>query len=233
MKKAATAQFVADKVQKTDAASIAMIKNFIDRRYEMMWDSALWRETLATTTYTITVDTEEVTLNATVDLPVSARWNDMEIVPMDYQSVFQIDPTLFNDAGSVTNFLVLPRDASGNAMIKLLRKPDKEKSLLVLGKQKITSDGNTWTTSSSTDTDVLPILSDDGEPKINGIDNALLSFVEGDILEHMRQYGKAQVKYQEAGNHLAVARDMDNHQSGRITRIVPQVESFWSVGDFE
>ncbi len=233
MKKAALAQFVADKVQKTDTASIAMLKNFIDRRYEMIWDSALWRESLAVTTYTVAVDTEEVTLNATVDLPVSARWNDLEIVPMDYQAVFQIDPTLFNDSGSVTNFIVPPRDASGNAKIKLVRKPDKEKSLLVLGKQKITSDGNTWTTSSSTDTDILPTLADDGEPKINGIENALLSFVEGDILEHMRQYGKAQVKYTEAGNHLAVMRDMENHQSGRVTKIVPQVASHWSGGDFE
>ena len=57
--------------------------------------------------------------------------------------------------------------------------------------------------------------------------------MEGDILEHMRQYGKAQVKYTEAGNHLAVMRDMENHQSGRVTKIVPQVASHWSGGDFE
>ena len=72
MKKAALVQFVADKVQKTDAASIAMMKNFVDRRYEMIWDSSLWRESLAVTTYTVAADTEEVTLNAAVDLPVSA-----------------------------------------------------------------------------------------------------------------------------------------------------------------
>ena len=232
MKKAAIAQFVADKVQKTDSSSIALIKKFIDRRYEMLWDSSLWRETLATTTYTVAVDTQELTLNSSVDFPISARWNDLEIIPLDYQAVFQIDATLFNDAGAVTNFVILPRDSSGNAKIKLLRKPDKEKSLLVLGKQKVTSDGNTWTTSSSTDTDSLPSMADTGEPKINGIDNALLAYVEGDTLEHMRQYGKAQIKYQEAGNQLSVARDLDNHQSARVTSIVPHISGHWDSGDF-
>jgi len=232
MKKASMAQFVGDKVQKTDTDSIALIKKFIDRRYEMIWDSALWRQSLGTTTYTVAVDTEDVTLNSTVDFPVSARWNDMEIIPIDHQTVFQIDPTLFNDAGSVTNFITLPRDSSGNAKIKLLRKPDKEKSLLVLGKLKITSDGNTWTTSSSTDTDMLPLMADTGEPTINGIENALLAFVEGDTLEHMRQYGKAQIKYQEAAGQMAVARDLDVHQSARVTRIVPQVAGEWNAGDF-
>lgn len=233
MKKAAIAQFVANKMQKSDSATLDIIKNFVDRRYEMIWDTTLWRQTLATTTYTVAVDTEDLTLNSTVDFPVSARWNDLEIIPMDYQAVFQVDPTLFNDSGSVTNFIVLPRDSSGNSRIKLLRKPNEEKSLLVLGKQKITADGNTWTTSSSTSTDVLPQMADTGEPVINGIENALLAFVEGDTLEHMRQYGKAQIKFQEASGQLTVARDLDNHQAARVSSIVPHISGHWEAGDFE
>ena len=233
MKKAAIAPFVANKMQKSDSATLDIIKNFVDRRYEMIWDTTLWRQTLATTTYTVAVDTEDLTLNSTVDFPVSARWNDLEIIPMDYQAVFQIDPTLFNDSGSVTNFIVLPRDSSGNSRIKLLRKPNEEKSLLVLGKQKITADGNTWTTSSSTSTDVLPQMADTGEPVINGIENALLAFVEGDTLEHMRQYGKAQIKFQEASGQLTVARDLDNHQAARVSSIVPHISGHWEAGDFE
>ena len=233
MKKAAIAQFVANKMQKSDSATLDIIKNFVDRRYEMIWDTTLWRQTLATTTYTVAVDTEDLTLNSTVEFPVSARWNDLEIIPMDYQAVFQVDPTLFNDSGSVTNFLVLPRDSSGNSRIKLLRKPNEEKSLLVLGKQKITADGNTWTTSSSTSTDVLPQMADTGEPVINGIENALLAFVEGDTLEHMRQYGKAQIKFQEASGQLTVARDLDNHQAARVSSIVPHISGHWEAGDFE
>ena len=233
MKKAAIAQFVANKMQKSDSATLDIIKNFVDRRYEMIWDTTLWRQTLATTTYTVAVDTDDLTLNSTVDFPVSARWNDLEIIPMDYQAVFQIDPTLFNDSGSVTNFIVLPRDSSGNSRIKLLRKPNEEKSLLVLGKQKITADGNTWTTSSSTSTDVLPQMADTGEPVINGIENALLAFVEGDTLEHMRQYGKAQIKFQEASGQLTVARDLDNHQAARVSSIVPHISGHWEAGDFE
>ena len=87
--------------------------------------------------------------------------------------------------------------------------------------------------SSSTSTDVLPQMADTGEPVINGIENALLAFVEGDTLEHMRQYGKAQIKFQEASGQLTVARDLDNHQAARVSSIVPHISGHWEAGDFE
>lgn len=214
MTKSAISQFVADKVQKTDQGSLTMLKSFIDRRYEMIWNSALWRESLGTTSYTVEVDTQEVTLESTVDFPVSARWDDKEITPIDYSAVFQIDPTLFNDAGAVVNFIVLPKDSSGDAKIKLLRKPDTEKSLLILGKLKIVA------------------LGDSDSPKINGIDNVLVSMVEGDMLEHMRQYQKAQIKFTEAMNHLNIAKDLENHQSASQTRIIPEIAGHWDSNSF-
>ena len=214
MTKTDIAQFVADKLQTTDGESITMLKSFIDRRYEMIWNTALWREALGTTTYTVAAETEEVNLDSTVDFPVAARWDDKEIVPMDYSAVFQIDPTLFNDSGAVVNFLVLPKTTSGAARIKLLRKPDEGKNLLVLGKLKLVS------------------LNDGDSPKINGIDNILISMVEGDMLEHTRQYGKAQMKFQEAMNQLKIAKDMENHQSASITRIIPEVPGHWNTDSF-
>lgn len=214
MTKTSIAQFVADKLQKSDSGSIVILKSFIDRRYEMIWNSALWRESQGTTSYTVAADTQEVTLESTVDFPVSARWDDKEITPMDYSAVFQIDPTLFNDAGAVANFLVLPKDSSGNAKIKLLRKPDVGKSLLILGKLKIVE------------------LGDADSPKINGIDNVLVAMVEGDMLEHTRQYQKAQVKFTEAMNHLNIAKDLENHQSASQTRIIPEIAGHWDANSF-
>jgi len=214
MTKTSIAQFVADKVQKTDQSSLTMLKSFVDRRYEMIWNSALWRESLGTTSYTVAVDTQEVTLESSVDFPVSARWDDKEITPIDYSAVFQIDPTLFNDAGAVVNFIVLPKDSSGDARVKLLRKPDTEKSLLILGKLKIVE------------------LGDSDSPKINGIDNVLVSMVEGDMLEHTRQYLKAQGKFTEAMNHLNIAKDLENHQSASQTRIIPEIAGHWDSNSF-
>lgn len=215
MTKSSIAQFVADKLQKSDAGSLALLKSFIDRRYEMIWDSGLWRETLGTTSYAVAAETSEVTLNSAVRFAVAVAWDDSEISSMDYETVFQINPALFDESGSPTNFITLPNDASGNAVIRLIRKPDKAKTLLVLGKLKLTA------------------LGDSDSPKINGIDNALLAYVEGDMLEHMRQYGKAQVKQQEAAGAMMVMRDLESAQSAKIARLIPEVPNVWDINDFD
>ena len=214
MTKSSIAQFVADKLQKTDQGSLNLLKSFIDRRYEMIWNSALWREALGTTSYSVAADTEEVTLNTAVHFPVAASWDDEEITPIDYSAVFRIDPKLFSETGKVANFIVLSNASTGEAKIRLLRKPKEAKTLLVLGKLKITE------------------LTDNDSPLINGIDNSLLSFVEGDMLEHLRQYQKAQVKFQEASAQLMIVKDLETHQSSSDTRIIPQVEASWDLNDF-
>ena len=40
------ATFICTKLSDTDADSVAVCKSFINRRYQMIWDSALWTETL-------------------------------------------------------------------------------------------------------------------------------------------------------------------------------------------
>ena len=67
MNKGEIAQLVADKLQKSDEGSLTLLKSFIDRRYDMIWNSALWRESLATDSQTIADDTETVTLASTLD----------------------------------------------------------------------------------------------------------------------------------------------------------------------
>ena len=215
MTKSSIAQFVADKLQKSDSDSLTLLKSFVDRRYEMIWDSALWRETLGTTSYSVAVDTTEVTLNSTVKFPVAAAWDDQEIAPTNYETVFMVNPDLFNDSGTPVSYGVLPNDSSGNAKIRLIRKPDEAKTLLVLGKLKITA------------------LGDSDSPKINGVDNALLAYVEADMLEHLRQYGKAQAKINEAGAQMALMRDLETSQSAKISKLIPEVANAWDINDFE
>jgi len=214
MTKTALAQFVADKLQKTDTDSLTLLKTFIDLRYEMIWNAGLWRETLGTTSYSVAAETEDVTLNSTVDFPVAASWDNDGIYPVNYETVFQIEPDEFNQSGTPTSFVVLPKDSSGNAVIKLVRKPNTAKTLLVLGKLKITA------------------LGDTDSPKINGVDNALLAYVESDMLEHMRQYGKAQVKQGEAAAQMALMRDLEMGQAAKETRVIPKVSNDWSTADF-
>ena len=76
-------------------------------------------------------------------------------------------------------------------------------------------------------------LGDSDSPKINGIDNALLAYVEADMLEHVRQYGKAQVKQQEAAGQMMLVRDLETAQSARVSKLIPEVASTWDIHDFE
>ena len=215
MTKSDIAQFVADKLQKSDAGSITLLKSFVDRRYDMIWNSGLWRETLGTTSYSVAIDENEVTLNSTVQFPVSAAWDNNEIAPTSMDTVFRIDPELLSQSGTPVQYLTLPNDGSGNAVIQLIKKPDVAKTLLVLGKLKVVA------------------LGDTDSPKINGIDNALLAYVEADMLEHVRQYGKAQAKQAEAVGQMAIMRDLEISQSAKISRLVPEMVSVWDIKDFE
>ena len=217
MTKSNIANYVGEKVHSTDDDSQAVFKTFVDRRYEMIWNAELWRESLGTMDTTVTSGNSVVSLSSMMDFPVSAYWDEREITPVDYQRVFQINPALLEESGTPTDFIVLPKVTSaGNTypQIKLLRVPDVTKTLLVLGKLYVTP------------------LGDNDSPTLSGIDNTLVSYVEADALEYLQQYAKAQAKLQEAGAHLQLMRDMEKHQSARVQQLVPDVEAAWGYNDF-
>ena len=56
---------------------------------------------------------------------------------------------------------------------------------------------------------------------IRDSDNALLAFSEGDMLERSRQYGKAQIKFQEAASQVQIMKDLEKGQRQSISRIIP------------
>ena len=53
------------------------------------------------------------------------------------------------------------------------------------------------------------------------------------MLEHMRQYGKAQVKQQEAAGAMMLMRDLESAQSAKIARLIPEVPNVWDINDFD
>jgi len=194
-----------------------VFKTFVDRRYDMIWNAELWRESLGTYSTTVPSGTEIVDLTLEMDFPVSAYWDEKEITPVDYQRVFQINPALLDENGTPTDFIVLPKSVSASGTrprIKLIRIPNETKTLLVLGKL------------------IISPLGDSDEAVLSGIDNALVTYVEADALEYLQQYAKAQLKMQEAGAHMQLMRDMEKNQSARQIQIVPDVEVAWTQNDF-
>lgn len=90
----------------------------------------------------------------------------------------------------------------------------------------------------STDGDGLPIqrkflvlgkaplsgfASDEDGPMLRGSDNCLIAYATGDMLERGRQYGKAQLKFQEGGAMLQQMISVDVAQSAGVMRLIPEV----------
>lgn len=77
-----------------------------------------------------------------------------------------------------------------------------------------------------------PLRNDYDEPQIRGIDNALIAYAEGDMLERSRQFGKAQVKYGEASSLLDVVRDLERGQSSAVSVLQPNPDGSHTRDDF-
>lgn len=203
MTKATLCDRVCRKLQMTDDESIESCKEFFDHRYQMIWDYALWKDSQASETQALTAETQIVTLGATFEFPVAVRVGNMRLVPIDHGTVFQLDPEVFERTGTATAFINLAKDNSGRARIQLLEKPREAVEALILGKLKHTA------------------LADGEAPTLTGIENCLLAFVEGDMLELDRQYGKAGNKIAEGNAHLQKMRELENNQAAREPRIIP------------
>ena len=223
--------FVTTKLSDTDSSSVSVCKDFINRRYQMIWDSGLWDETLRVASKAVTAQDTEIVIDSTptitfyqsssapitkIDFPVAIRFtktgdtDGIDVLNEEWVTFFQLDPNIWNNVSSrratPTNFINLPKDGSGNCRMKPVPVPDAAGTLFVLGKLK-------WVT-----------LGDDDSPILNGIDNALLAFAEGDMLERSRQYQKAQLKFTEAAAHVQIMRDLENGQKQNISRIIPYTE---------
>ena len=77
-----------------------------------------------------------------------------------------------------------------------------------------------------------PLRNDNDEPQIRGIDNSLIAYAEGDMLERQRQFGKAQVKFGEASSLLDVVRDLERGQSSAVSILQPNPDGAYTRDDF-
>lgn len=222
------ATFVTGKLGKTDTDSLAKAKEFLARRYELIWNSQLWRETLSTSTQSVPADTQDVTLNdSSIDQIVAVRWSDTMLGPVAHEQVFAIDPTLFDDSGTPLAFVTLPKTAAGVCQLRLVQKPNQTKTLTVLGKVKlrVIDSANSYQTRNLT--------SDTDKPAISNIDNALISFCEGDMLTRDRQYSKAQMMYADGVAQVKIAVGVEKNQSANNLQVLAVDSGEWNRDDWD
>lgn len=222
------ATLITSKLSDTEAASVTTCKSYINRRYQMIWDSSLWTETLgivsqataANETETVLSTAPSITFYQSASIPttyadfvVAAKFTrtgdsaGVEIIGQDWVSFFQLDPNMWLDVANrratPTNFINLPKNGAGYARVKMNPTPDVAGTLYVFAKLK-------WVT-----------LGDSDSPALRGIDNALLAFAEGDMLERARQYAKAQAKYAEAAANVQIMREIEKGQQQSNSVIIP------------
>ena len=232
------ASFITAKLSDTSDDSVSLCKDFINRRYQMIWDSGLWIESIGVASKAVAAEDETITIDSApsitfyqsssapstkVDFPVAIKFtktgvdDGVNILNENWMTFFQIAPNAWEHISTrranPTNFINLPKDGSGNCRVKPVPVPSAAGTLFVLGKLN-------WVALGDTDT-----------PTVNGIDNALLAFAEGDMLERGRQYGKAQVKFTEAASHIGIMRDMETGQKQNIGRIIPYVYDNYDLRD--
>lgn len=234
---------ITTKLSDTDSASVTTCKKFINNRYRMVWETALWTPSLGIVSASVVASDETITLSGDpsvfyyptsstvastaprLDFVVAARFTEtgkddgVDVIGSDWVQFFEIDPNMWNDTsqrqGNPTNFAPLPADASGNCRVKPIPTPKAAGTFYCLGKLKFTE------------------LGDSDSAVIRGVDNALLAYAEGDMLERSMQYQKAQAKYTEATNLLQVCRDLDRVQPQNVSRIIPLVPDYWQQRDFD
>lgn len=75
---------------------------------------------------------------------------------------------------------------------------------------------------------VVPLVHDNDAPAVSGIENALIAYATGDMLERQRQYGKAQLKVQEGSALVDSLLKQERSQRTLNVRIIPD-ESFYAI----
>jgi hypothetical protein len=224
---AGMSSFVCQKVGRTDTASIDSCKGFLARRYELIWDSQLWKDSMTTVTIAVTAGQQDVLLGASIDRVVAVRCDTVGLTPVQQEAVYYIDPTLFDKYGAPASYVIMPASTTGGAVIRLVTRPSKDTTITVLGKRKVT----VVNASGSLLQRSLSDLND--SPYLRGIDHSLLAFAEGDMLTRERQYGKAQMMYAEASSTLRVAYNLEMGQQASEVQVSPTHGGEWSRDDWE
>lgn len=233
------ADFVCVKMMDTEEESVVACKSFINRRYHMIWDSAIWNETLGAVSQPVLANTSEVVFETPpqtfyypsslyssgtfLDFIVAAKFvptgeeAGSEIINSDWFTFFQTSPGIFEDTvtnrGRPSNFVSIPKSQGGLCRIKLVPVTSTAGVVFAIGKL------------------LLANLGDTEAPVLRGIDNALLAFAEGDMYERSRQFSKAQVKFTEAAAHIQIMKDIEKGQQQSITRIIPQSNDEYRISD--
>lgn len=200
------AQFVTGKVGQTDATSLAQCYGYLNYRFRMIYESFPWRDSQIIPTDVNTVSSQAyVLLPAGVDRVISIRCNGVMLEPSNSTQQLEINPTYLDTTGTPLYYEEYTEVSDNSKRIRLFPIPNAVFALKIIAKRTPN------TLAISTDTPIL-----------RNIDNVLIAYAMGDMLERQRQYGKAAEKFKEAGALLEAAKQLESAQTNapRTTKAI-------------
>lgn len=100
------ADLVCQKTHRTDTQSRTEAKAYIKARYQMLWDSRPWRDSLALLTVTAPAE-QTLILPPIVGRVLTARWGDVTTLQVEQLgSLFYLDPGIFDTIGQPATFSI-------------------------------------------------------------------------------------------------------------------------------
>jgi hypothetical protein len=216
------AQHVCDVTGLTDNLSVDQAKAFVRRRWQMLWDFHLWRQSLIVAQMQVMAGSDTYAAHHETDQITGAKLrdrngNDILLLPVGDD----FGEELFPEHGTPKYFQQMPKNM-GVLSFKLMPCPVDDYVMSLKGKRKCP-----------------PLTNDEDEPSISGSSNALIAYSMGDMFEYMRQFTKAQAKFTEAVAHQEKMIEIERAQSANIPVLRPlatytghdfNCEMYWEAG---
>ena len=187
--------FVCSKVGQVDDHSKELCAVYVQTRYKMIWDAESWRDTQRV--QPAVANGLSVPFPPDVERIISVRCSGTFLDPVDTTYIFESEPALFDATGTPRFYEDFTDPETSVRSLRLYPHPNSQTALLISGKRP------------------CPVLAATDTPQLRNVDNALIAFTMGDMLERARQYAKAQAKFTEAGAHLDSMRKLETEQANR------------------
>ena len=212
MTKDSITNLVCSKVGKTDTTSVTNCGNYVEQRYQMIWDSFLWTESKKTVVQSLVAGTNTITVDSTIELVTEVIWDTYPLRNIDIESLYRTKPNWTAQNGAPIYYICKPKSGS-NCILQIDAMPTVTKNVIITGKMVFT-----------------PLASGTSTPLLRGIDNTLISFVEGDMLQYCKLYGTADKKYAEAKSMLDRMIDLERNQQTQVAQMIPMKHD-WDTND--
>jgi hypothetical protein len=204
-------QFVVAKVGQYDSVSQSLCRSYINARYKMVWDAYFWRDSQMTAAVALDDGSERSNFVYPdgMDRIVTIKLeNDTFLDPVDETFLLETDPTILTRTGIPQFYseLRMTRINPPNVMFRCVKfypilEDGASANFYIFGKR------------------ICPDLTSDGDTSaLRNCDNVIIAYATGDMLERLRQYGKAQSKFQEAAALLQEAQNVEAAQANKVRR---------------